>query len=187
MIWRGVIYRASLTYPNNMNSFTLRLCALFALACFFNPARAQSKVGYIDLQQLISAMPESSAASAQIESLTKSQNGQATALGAQLEAKSKALQKDLSPLDGPSRLAKEAEIQSIVKQLLETQMSTQLTLQARTTDLRTQAIEKVKQAISQVATEGGYTLVIQVSQSDVLFSNQKDNLLPAVKAKLGIK
>lgn len=132
-------------------------------------------------------MPESLAASAQIESLQKSQNDQATALGTQLEAKASAFQKDLTPMEGNSRKAKEAEITAMGKQLVEMQVAAQQNMQARLSELRTQAIEKVKLAISQVATEGGYTLVIQVSQSDVLFSTQKDNLLPAVKAKLGIK
>lgn len=170
-----------------MKYFALRLCALLALACLVSAARAQSKVGYIDLQQLISVMPESSSASAQVESLRQSLNNQITTLSNQLESKTAALQEDKSPLDDASHVAKETEVKALTKQLEDMQASAQQAIQAKVNELTLAVNEKAKTAVAQAAAEGGYTLVLKVSQSDVIFSAAQENLLPAAKAKLGIQ
>lgn len=170
-----------------MKQFTLRLCALFALACLFSPARAQSKTGYIDLQQLVSAMPESSVASARIESLRQSLNSEIAALNSQLEAKISVIQNDQSAADDPARASREAEVKALGKQLQEAQASAQQSVINKTNELTAQILDKAKLAISQVAEEGNYSLVLRVSQGDVLYSGQQVNILPAVKSKLGIQ
>lgn len=81
-----------------MKYFAPHLCALFALACFFSPARAQSKIGYIDFQLLIVVMSESSAASTRVASLQQS-------LSNQIESKTVTLQEDKFPLDDPASFA----------------------------------------------------------------------------------
>lgn len=153
-----------------MKYFAMRLCALFAFACFLSPARTQSKVEEIDFQQLISAMSESSAASAQVESLRQPLNGQIMSLSNQLESKTVTLQEDKSPLDDPSKLAKETGIKALTKQLREMQASAQQTVQSKVIKITAAVMEKTKSAVNRTATEGGYTLMLKLSQGEVLYS-----------------
>jgi len=48
-------------------------------------------------------------------------------------------------------------------------------------------IDKAKKAIDDVAKDGNYTLILDSSVGVVLYSIDGDDILPAVKKKLGIQ
>jgi outer membrane protein len=48
-------------------------------------------------------------------------------------------------------------------------------------------LDKAKNAINAVARENGYTYIFDVGTGAVLFYEKGDNILPLVKAKLGLK
>jgi outer membrane protein len=48
-------------------------------------------------------------------------------------------------------------------------------------------LDKAKKVLKAVANEKGYTLVIDNSKDAVLVSAETDDLMPAVKVKMGLK
>jgi outer membrane protein len=55
------------------------------------------------------------------------------------------------------------------------------------TELFQPIIKKATDAINGVAKEKGYTYVLDSSAGTILFSTESDDLMPAVKTKLGLK
>ena len=58
---------------------------------------------------------------------------------------------------------------------------------AKTNELSKPLIDRARGIIAQVAKEKGFTYVIDTYQTDLIVSPAEDDLMPAVKAKLGLK
>jgi outer membrane protein len=86
------------------------------------------------------------------------------------------------------RSAKQAELADIQKRMQDYNTDAQQKVDAKSNELIKPITDKAKAAVSQVAKEKGYTYVLDSSQgSPILVSPEGDDLLPAVKALLGLK
>ncbi|WP_348099143.1 OmpH family outer membrane protein [Mucilaginibacter sp.] len=170
-----------------MKHFLRIFCVFSTLLCAFHPANAQSKVGYINFEQLVTLMPESAAASTQLEAYRKSFNDQASTIAADIESKSNILQQSRSTMSDEARMASEQQIQILSQQLQQLQSTAQQSVRAKADELRAPIVAKAKAAIAAAAADGGYTLVLNISENDVIVGSPNDNLLSATKAKLGIQ
>ena len=78
------------------------------------------------------------------------------------------------------------EITDLEKRITEFQQTAEADLQKKEEELLQPVIDKAKDAINAVAKEGSYTLVLDSSVGVVLYSVEGDDILPAVKKKLGL-
>lgn len=154
-------------------------------------ANAQTlKFGHIDLQALIQVMPERTTAE---EEFNKFQGELEEILGdMQNQYQTKLTEFEQLGADASEikRNAKVAEIQDIQQRIQNYQMTAQKQLQDKQGELLQPVFDKAEKAIEEVAKEKGLIYVFDsgVANRTILYkSNQSLDLLPLVKAKLGIQ
>ena len=166
---------------------TKRIFGLFALLLICSSLSAQ-KIGYINSAELLPLMSEYKAAETSMETYQKQKK---TLLDSKYQAFQTAYQKFvedkqkgiMSPLDENT---KAQEIQKMEAEIGQMEQEVQLDIARKQEELLVPIQEKAIQAIEDVAAEMGYTYVLDASQGQLLVSPDADNLLIAVKAKLGI-
>jgi outer membrane protein len=173
-------------YKSNMLKFLKVSAMAVALLLTCSLAMAQEKIGYINLDQVISLMPEAKALPAQLESYRNTFNTRLTTMSNELQSKSTLLQERKSGMTDAARTAAESEIQELGRQFNTYQLSAQQAAQAKTVELTTPVIQKARLAVAAVAKEGGYTCVINTAQTDLIVPPQTGDLTAAVKARLGL-
>ena len=164
--------------------------ALVAVSMLFvgNFAKAQSKIGYINFGQLVTQMPEYKTIRSQVDIYQKQFIDQLTAMNTELQAKGTDYQKNQATMTDAARKAKQAELQDIQKRMQDYQNDAQQKVDAKTNELSKPLIDKARVAVADVAKEKGYTYVFDSSQgSPLIVSPDGDDLLAAVKLKLGLK
>jgi len=166
-----------------MKVFLVGLCILF----IGNIGRAQNKIGYINLNQLIDQMSETKTIRTQVEAYQKQFIDELTAMNNDFQSKGKAYESQRKTLSDAQRTAKEAELSNLQKRMNDYQTSAQQQVQTKTNELSKPLFDKVRAAVAQVGKEKGYTYVFDISQTDFIVSPPGDDLMAAVKAKLGIK
>lgn len=157
----------------------------------FTAANAQTlKFGHIDLQALVQVMPERAAAETEFNTfqgelediLGEMQKDYQTKL-----AEFEALGEDASDI---KKNAKIAEIQDVQQRIQNYQITAQQQVQQKQAELLQPVFTKAEQAIEQVAQEQGLIYVFDsgVGNKTILYkSNASVDVLPLVKAKLGIQ
>jgi outer membrane protein len=163
--------------------------ALVAGCLFFagNIAEAQSKIGHIAFNQLIDQMPETKTIQKQIQDYQKTFVDQLTALNTELTTNAQSYDAKKASMTDAARTAKESELQDQNKRLQDFQAKAQQQVGDKTNQLSKPLLDKARAAVQQVAKEKGYAYVLDTSQTELLVSPETDNLMAAVKAKLGLK
>lgn len=164
------------------------LLASAAFICFSFSSNGQ-KIAHIDFDSLISIMP-------QMDSIKKVSQDFYKALEAQLVAMNNEYQQKKADYDANEKNwtdliknIKKQELQELANRIQDFQYQAQTEIEKKNAELAKPLYDKAKKAIAEVAKEKGYKLVIDSSEavSAVLYSEPTDDILPQVKAKLGIK
>ena len=146
------------------------------------------KFGHIDFQALIQVMPERATAEAEFNAFTKELEDVIGEMQKDLQnkyAEFEALGADASDI---KKKAKGAEIQDIQQRIQTYQQTAQQQLQQKQAELLQPVITKAEDAIAVVAKEKGLIYVFDIGTKVVLYkSNESLDVLPLVKAKLGIQ
>ncbi|HVS93198.1 MAG TPA: OmpH family outer membrane protein [Mucilaginibacter sp.] len=150
-------------------------------------AKAQTKVGYIDMNQLVELMPEAKAAMTTLQAYNKQFIDQLTSMNTELQTKGKAYQDQRSTMTDAIRTSKETELADLQKRIQDYQNTAQQQVDAKKNELVKPIMDKARGAVSQVAKEKGYAYVIDSSTTQLLVSPPGDDLMAEVKAKLGLK
>ena len=163
----------------------LLLGAVMALGFF--SASAQTKIGYINTDELMSIMPEAAKVNTELNDYQASlqQLGQTLTIDADKKRDQYFL--DSLKLSPSMKEIRRNELVTLYTRLQnfdqEAQEKSQKYAQDKIAPVRARAME----AIKTVAREKGYTYVIDEATSALLVMPPGDDLLPAVKTKLGIK
>ena len=148
----------------------LLFCAPFAAAAQAAQETKPDKIGYADVAYIMSQLPEMKA----IESDLKSTQ---TQLRNQIQAKSDAVQKQYADFNANAktmadtvRMRKQGELEKSVTDLEKMQQDAQLTLQNKQKLYMAPLYLKVNKAISEVAQENGFSIILtdRVSNFDFL-------------------
>jgi outer membrane protein len=163
--------------------------ALIAVCIVFagNLAKAQSKIGYVAVDQIVDQMPETKAAITTITAYQKQFVDELTKMNNALQSAGQAYQAQRATMTDAVRTAKESELNDMQKRMNDYQNTAQQQVQAKQAEIGKPIIEKVRAAVAQVAKEKGYAYVINSSQTDLVVSPAGDDLSTEVKAKLGLK
>jgi outer membrane protein len=164
---------------------TLLALSLLFVGKFSN---AQSKIGYVDFQSVVSQMPEAKTIKPQIDAYQKQFVTQLTAMNNELQTKGKAYQDQSKTMSDADKTAKQTELQDLQKKLQDYQTNAQQQVETKSNELIKPITDKARVAVTDVAKEKGITYVLDASQgSPLLVSNQGTDLTASVKTKLGIK
>jgi outer membrane protein len=163
--------------------------ALVALSMIMvgNFAKAQSKVGYINFQALLTQMPEYKTVKSQLDIYSKQFTDELTAMQNELQSKGKEYQAQSATMTDAVRTAKQTELQDMQNRLQSYNTTAQQKFDEKTNELSKPMVDKARTAISDVAKEKGYNYVLDSGSTQLLVSPDGDDLLPAVKVKLGLK
>ncbi|TWR25763.1 OmpH family outer membrane protein [Mucilaginibacter pallidiroseus] len=163
--------------------------ALVAAGLLFagNFAQAQSKIGHINFEQVLSLMPESKTLSTQLDVYKKQFIDELTTMNNELQTKSADYQKARASMTDAVRTSKETELQDLSKRFQDYQTSAQQKVEAKGNELTKPLVDRARAAIVAVAKEKGYAYVLNSSQTDLIVSPPADDMLAAVKLKLGLK
>lgn len=168
--------------------FVLLACSFLGAGTAFQ-ANAQIKIGHINSQVLLMAMPERDSAMLVLEEQRQAILKQSEELQVEYNKKLEAYltQRDsLSPLIIKT---KEDELTDYQNRIRTFEAAADQELQDRQQALFQPIIERAQQAIKDVSEENGFTYVLDVGTGAVVYFPEDEtyDILPLVKAKLGIQ
>jgi outer membrane protein len=150
-------------------------------------AKAQTKIGYVNFQGLITQMPETKTIKSTLDIYQKQFIDQLTVMNNEYQTKGQDFQKNSATMTDAVRSAKQAELADFQKRMQDYQNDAQQKVDAKTNELSKPLIDRARAALAAVAKEKGYTYVLDSSQVQLLVSPEGDDLMESVKAKLGLK
>lgn len=168
---------------------------LFAAALLIagNVANAQQKFGHINSADLLQSMPEMKTADASFQTYAKAKQTALELMDAERTKKITLYNDKTKTLSEANKesLGKEIEglvreIQDMEKRITETQEKSQEELTTKRTELYQPVFKKAEDAVKVVAKEKGFAYVFDISQPGVVYFDGGEDLLAAVKTKLGI-
>jgi len=166
---------------------TVKLLAILALVTFTFAANAQSqKFGHVDFAKLYSLMPGQDSVRAVYEAYATGLQNQMATMQAELENKFGEYQANQATMSNIIKQTKEREIQDLQVRIEEFTQQAQQDLGTKEQELTAPLIEKARKAVEDVAKDKGYTYVFNSTEGLLLYANPSDNILPLVKAKLGL-
>lgn len=172
-----------------MKSFT-KAIALFSFVVLFSAfgySQSGLKLGYIDSNEILSLMPETDSLQQELKNYADYLDQQMSTMGMEYQTKLQQYQENVATMSDLIRQTKEKEITDLQQRIQAFQQSADQDLQSKQQELFNPLIEKVKKAIDEVSRENKYNYVFDVGTGALVFFENGDNILPLVKAKLGIK
>ncbi|HVW98058.1 MAG TPA: OmpH family outer membrane protein [Mucilaginibacter sp.] len=152
-----------------------------------NFAKAQAKIGYINFDNLIGQMPEAKTVKSQLDIYSKQFTDELSSMQTEFQTKAQEYQKGQAAMTDATRTAKQAELQDIQKRIQDYQTSAQQKFDERSNELVKPLSDKARTAVETVAKEKGYTYVINTASTQFIVAPPGDDLMDAVKLKMGIK
>ena len=164
----------------------LAIVVLVAIAATTNAQKA-SKIGHIDLGKVLEQMPGQDTVKVVMEKYVQTLQGELQTMQQELELKGADYQKNVTTMSSIIKSTKEKEITDLQGRIEAFQQSAQQDLSAKQTELITPFVTKARQAIKDVAKEGGYAYIINAVEDILLYSEGGEDVTPQVKKKLGIQ
>ena len=161
----------------------LLLAGIAGIAMF--TASAQNKIGYINTDELIQVMPEAIKADGELKEFQAGLAQQYQDLSAELNSKDSSFIADSLKLSPSMKEIKRKELVELYQKVQNYQQSSQEEYQAEANKKIAPVREKALTAIKAVAKENGFGYIF--NEDNLLVMPPGDDILPLVKAKLGIK
>ncbi len=165
----------------------LLLLALSVFMSGFSFAQSSLKIGYIDSNEVLSIMPVTDSLQKELKVYSANLQKQLKTMMQEYQTKVQAYQNNMGTMSDLIRQTKEKEINDLQTRIQQFQGSADQDLQNKQKELFNPVIQKVKDAITAVGKENHYSYILDIAQGVVLYYENGDNILPKVKAKLGIK
>jgi outer membrane protein len=162
------------------------LFVAFAMFFAFNTVQAQS-VAHIDSEKLLMAMPETKAMETELKKVQQTYadeyNSQATAL----QAKLKKYDTEAPTQTDAKNEERRVEVQQLQQKIQKYGQTAEQEIQKKRFDLLKPIVEKAQKAVQDVAKAKGVKYVFDSSPGKGLIVFEGEDLMPAVKTKLGIQ
>ncbi|MFQ8807230.1 MAG: OmpH family outer membrane protein [Alistipes indistinctus] len=160
----------------------VKLTLLAALLLCSSTTYAQ-KFGYVNSQELITAMPERDSALSKYQKFAQDQQSQLETIQVEFNNKYLDYQKNAETLSESAKQLKERELQDLQKRFDDFQQVAEQDAQKMQQQLMGPVITKAQDAIKKVAQAAGYTIVFDVAAGAMAYYNEATvtNILPLVK------
>ncbi|WP_318344062.1 OmpH family outer membrane protein [Flagellimonas baculiformis] len=156
---------------------------LFVAATGF--VSAQSKVAHINVQQLLSDMPEMKAAQAELKKLQETYRADIQNSMKELQTKLTQYQNEATSKTNEENEQRALELQGFERNIQEAEQAAMQEMQKKQQELFAPISDKAKAAIEKVAAAQGFDYVIDASPGLSLIVAKGKDLLPEVKKELG--
>ena len=166
-----------------------QLIQLFAFAFLMiapiQIANAQSKVAHIDVQKLITDMPEVIAAQKELEKLQKTYTNDIQNTIKELQVKQQTYSADAANQTEITNQARADELQSMQQNIQKFEQTAAQDLQKKQQNMMTPLIEKARAAIEKVAAAQGFDYVLDSTPGGFVIMAKGKDLIEDVKKELG--
>ncbi len=148
------------------------------------------KYGHVNFGTLISLLPETKAADQALLDYQKQLVAKGEEMAKAFQGKYEVFVKDvqsgnLTPVQQQTR---QEELQKEQQDIIKYEQDLQQMAQSKRDELLKPIVDKAQKAIDDLAKENGYVMIFDTSIfNSVLFAQESDDLMPALKARLGIK
>ncbi len=150
------------------------LVLLAGFICFASGGFAQTsiKLGHVNINDIMTALPEKDSAQVKLDKETKEIENTYEEMKVVYNKMVDEYQKGLSTYSDFVKKSKEEEILDKQKRIQDYEQNANLTLQKRNVELFQPIYDKIIKAIEKVATEGEFTYIFDLSKSSVVFSSK---------------
>lgn len=160
----------------------LMLCALP-----FGLMAQEVKLGHVNTQEILTAMPEKATIEKKISDLQSQWESELAKMREEYNAKIKDYQDKQATMPESIKQARQSEISDIEQRITAFQQTAYSDLQKKQQELFAPVIDKVKKAINDVASENNYLYIFDISTQSIVYMSPKSNdITPLVKKKLGL-
>jgi outer membrane protein len=144
-------------------------------------AQTTLKLGHVDINQILSSLPQRDSAAVILEKETKEVQETFNQMSAEYNKLYDDYEKSASTLTEVVKKAKEADLLDKQKRLEEFQQTASSKLDQRNADLIKPILDKIIKAVDKVASENGFTYILDVSKGSVVYtSKDSQNINPLV-------
>lgn len=166
----------------NVKKMTVALIMLVAVTGFVN---GQSKMAHINVQQLLSEMPEMKAAQAELKKLEETYSADIESSVTELQNKYTQYSNEATAKSKEENEKRAVELQGFEKSIQEARQAAMQEMQKKQQELFAPISDKAKSAIEKVAAAQGFDYVVDASPGLSLIVAKGKDLLPEVKQELG--
>ena len=161
--------------------------ALFSLTIISSAFAQTLKFGHIDSGALIQMLPQTKQADSTLKKFGESLDTQLKGMTAEYQSKLQAYQSKADSMPDLIRSTKEKELGDLGQRIQDFQQTAQESIQKKKEEIYGPILKKAESAIKEIAKEKAYSYIFDTSLGSVIFAQESDNIMPLVKAKLGIK
>jgi len=168
-----------------MKRIAQRAMLIVLTFCFLSVAHSQ-KIAHLDMDSLLSMMPETKKATDSAQKYLKGLETELVKMQNELQSKYQEYSEKANQMTDLVKKSTEDALQQLQTRIQDFQSQAEMDYKRKEGELTAPIIKKAKKAIDIVAKEGGYKYVLDSSKEKtiVLYSESSDDILMAVKRKL---
>lgn len=167
---------------------TIKLLVLVAFVLTGMTVSAQVKLGHIETQKVIQAMPEWAEARKTYQAKEDEVKKELANMQEQFQTKFADYSEKSKTYSDVIRASKEQELQELQQRIQRFQEIAVNELEKSQNDLMQPVMEKAMNAIKAVGKENGFTYIFDMSGGMILYAAENsEDILPLVKKKLGLQ
>lgn len=164
----------------------IALVLLFALP--ISLMAQEVKLGHVNSQEILTAMPERADIEKKINELQASWEKELLKMREEYNAKIKEYQEKQATMPESIKQARQSEIADIEQRISTFQQQAYSDLQKKQQELFAPVVDKVKKAIEAVGAEGGFLYIFDLGTQSIVYQSPKAvDITPLVKKKLNVK
>ena len=152
---------------------------------FSGTAISQTKIGYINTEELIGSMPEAEKANSELQEYQAALQQQYQSYYAELNELDSLFARDSAKMNKATKDLKRNDMIALYQKVQGWQQTSQQKMGEKQQELLGPIQKKAIENIKLVAKENGYAYILEAGT--LLVSPPADDILPLVKKKLGIK
>nr|WP_294933930.1 OmpH family outer membrane protein [uncultured Flavobacterium sp.] len=146
---------------------------------------AQAKVAHIDVQELMTTMPDMKTAQAQVKKISETYDNEYKTMVTEYQTKMKKYESEAKTVTEAVNETRAKEMQDMGQRIQQYRDTAQKELQQKEMDLVKPIMDKARTAIQKVAKVKGYQYVLDSTSGSGVILADGPNLLPEVKKELG--
>jgi outer membrane protein len=165
-----------------MKKLFVKMLAIFILVNV--SAVSAQKLGHVDLDSLISLMPEFKAAKEKSEGKLKSLEGFLMNLKNEYDQKAQIYQTNYATMSEMEKKDMEEQLSGMQQRIQSRQVEAQTEYQTYSNNMMKPIYDKAKKAIEKVAKANGYKYIFDTAVGNILYSEPGDDVLQLVKKEM---
>lgn len=169
-----------------MAARTLLLAALVGLSMPMAFAQEGVRVGHIDSKQALLMLPQRKVAEEKMQRKAAEIDQRIKAMYTEYQETTARLQPQYASMSPVEQAQAQRDIKELEERIEAAQERAENDLEALQRELMEPMIKQVEDAIREVAGTNGFTYIIDVSSGMLLYYDRGEDILPLVKAKLGL-